>query len=365
MNTKQVAIIVLSTILLFSMIIIPVFCADYTEDFNDGTRGVFLYNQVGSDFWSMESTIKHEGAYGIKHYDNLGGSSGGFYSDDNTFLDSDTDSYSFWIYINAISGGGFAIYGIRSNFLEITLTFSNDGSFYAWDGDLGANVEVCEYPEDEWLLVQVYYDNPIFSVYLNDATISLIGSLEDVTRRHLSYPAYDDILFYSGSGTLCTVYIDYISSPSEEPVDTYYLDYVSSQTNSTDYDILENCNFTSIWDTNSTMSAGVFCWNYTGSYVNDTLVSLGGSEVFSTIKFLGGEVLYNGTIISWCMYANTTTNNYVSSGFINFTLTYYVSGGYSEDDLESYFVIGVILSGFVLILLVVAFFQDKKMKRRI
>lgn len=146
------------------------------------------------------------------------------------------------------------------------------------------------------------------------------------------------------TGTIVLSNLDLNIPPVE---DEYYLDFVSCGTNSTVYDIEENCNFTSVWDTNSTMEYGVFSWNYTGSFVNDSVVALNGCESFNVTKYLGGYLPYNGTCIGWYMYANCTASVSNSTGLNTFVLTYY-EYDYSKSDLDNYFILGGLLCcGFI------------------
>lgn len=367
MNKKAYLLIILILSFTFTSLKIGiVYGSDYIEDFESGTVGVFS-NENNRNFWSCSDVNPKEGTYSLLMHDTSTSYYDYCYSDDLTFWDTETDSISFWLYIDASSVGWYLFFE-KNELRKVLLQFASNGNLYYYDGDIANYVLFDNFPFDTWYLYIIDLDNEnnLFSIHIYDSSFSLLNSLIDAKMRTNQADTFRaDITFYSPTTEQNTVYIDYVCSPAQElgVEDTYHLNYISSGTNSTNYDITENCNFTSIWDTNSTMNYATFGWNYTGSFVNDTSFDLEGDLTYSLIKSLGGNIFYNNTVIQWCIYTDTLTGETNSTGLQNFTLTYIIesgTGGYSENDLGAYLFVGSLLSIMALAVIIILMGDDKR-----
>lgn len=184
-----------------------------------------------------------------------------------------------------------------------------------------------DFAVDTWYHIEVKFNrdgsNGEYKVYLEDSLVINQTGL-DTTGAGVDYLLYVGWSFVAGSLYATNAYVDSVA------VDTSYIgpEGEGDSTPPTYSNIATNttlagqpCNFTADWDEDTGLSGHIFGWNETGSWANETFVSMTGtSNTSSTVKTLNSTV---GKVVGWRVYTNDTSNNWNNTAIQTLTTTGY------------------------------------------
>lgn len=274
--------------------------------------------------------------------------------------------------VNAIS-----VFACMSNYIDdviymynnhidtiFLLTYTSPLQFRIYEYYDGTNYNsVCFYPSIQtnyWIRVLRYGTSYSVEVY-NDEDYSNLNSYKNLTL-HSNY-SFRYLMFINSYNTGSNGYNQpmyfnnpvFYGLPISEDVST--CNYLSTSYNTTS--IINNCNFTALWSTNGTLSYYIFCWNFTGTFINDDTINFD-STTSNTTKFLGANATMIGYTITYNFTAYSDTGISNTTGLQNLILTYDYE--YTESDLEDYFLLGIALTLLTSFALIIILYNDKKKK---
>jgi hypothetical protein len=196
-------------------------------------------------------------------------------------------------------------------------TFSN---YYLSNSDVAfqtnGNYQVCEVTDAASSVSFMIYETsnsqtvPVY-VYLNGRSVSAL-TLEGTNP---SYTVSNGILSFNTTYACAYAFITLASGPETQPPSYSNVGYNTTLVNSP-------CLFHCQWQDNSGLSGYIFSTNNTGTWVNDTWVSMSSNPAWANVtKTLSST---GNLIIGYRWYCNDTSNNWGDTGI--FTLTT-ISGG--------------------------------------
>ncbi|MGB9886897.1 MAG: DUF2341 domain-containing protein [Moorellales bacterium] len=182
---------------------------DKYEGFESGTFGLFS-NVSGTDYFSVQSTVKKEGTYALKASDTSSSVSGGRYSNADTFWDTWNKAIEAWMRSDTTSTTGVVgLYFTKGGYLRAVVHLGDDGIIQYWNGSTVSTG--VSYTKGNWYKVVVLFLANSWSLYVYDANYNLVVSRSGLVYGSVSM-TYADVMFYTSISTVGDSYLDLVYS---------------------------------------------------------------------------------------------------------------------------------------------------------